>query len=89
MFPTPLAQTSRQWQITYQSLLPLALILWLLPLIAVMLFSIKPDADFTNANYWGIPSEFKGFENYGRVFFDSDMPRYLLNSVLITVPTVI
>ncbi|MEM8849443.1 MAG: carbohydrate ABC transporter permease, partial [Pseudomonadota bacterium] len=89
MFPTPLAQTSRSWQITYQSLLPIALILWLLPLIAVMLFSIKPDADFTNANYWGIPSEFKGFENYGRVFFDSDMPRYLLNSVLITVPTVI
>jgi multiple sugar transport system permease protein len=36
-----------------------------------------------------VPSSFELFANYGRVFFDSDMPRYLLNSVLITVPTVI
>jgi len=89
MFPTPIAKTSRTWQITYQSLLPFALVLWLLPLIAVATFSIKPDADFTNGNYWGWPSSFEGFNNYGRVFFDSDMPRYLLNSVFITVPTVI
>ena len=89
MFPTPIQKTSRNWQITYQSLLPLALILWLLPLIAVMLFSIKPDSDFTQGNYWGIPGDIQFFENYGRVFFESDMPRYLLNSLLITIPTVI
>jgi multiple sugar transport system permease protein len=88
MFPTPIAQRPRPVQIGYQTLLPIALLLWLLPLLAVMMFSIKPDADFTTGNYWGLPSEFKGFENYGRVFFESDMPRYLLNSVLITVPTV-
>jgi multiple sugar transport system permease protein len=58
-------------------------------LIAVMLFSIRPLADFSAGNYWGVPSSFEMFANYGRVFFDSDMPRYLLNSVLITVPTVI
>ncbi|MFQ6546603.1 carbohydrate ABC transporter permease [Aestuariibius sp. 2305UL40-4] len=89
MFPTPIEKTSRTWQLTYQGLLPLALIMWLLPLIAVALFSIKPGADFTTGNYWGLPSAFAGFENYGRVFLDSDMPRYLLNSVFITVPTVI
>lgn len=89
MFPTPLEKTSRQWQITYQMLLPVVLIIWLLPLIAVAIFSIKPDADFTNGNYWGIPSSFEMFNNYGKVFFESDMPRYLLNSVFITVPTVI
>ncbi len=89
MFPTPLEKTSRQWQITYQMLLPVVLIIWLLPLIAVAIFSIKPDADFTNGNYWGIPSSFELFNNYGKVFFESDMPRYLLNSVFITVPTVI
>jgi multiple sugar transport system permease protein len=54
-----------------------------------MLFSIRPLADFSAGNYWGVPSSFELFANYGRVFFDSDMPRYLLNSVLITVPTVI
>jgi len=89
MFPTPIAKRSRAAQISYQTLLPLALIMWLLPLIAVMLFSIRPLADFSAGNYWGIPSSFEFFNNYGRVFFDSDMPRYLWNSVLITVPTVI
>ena len=89
MFPTPIQKRSRAAQITYQSLLPLALILWLLPLIAVMMFSIRPFSDFGAGNYWGVPSSFEFFPNYGRVFFDSDMPRYLLNSVIITVPTVV
>ncbi|HCT32141.1 MAG TPA: sugar ABC transporter permease, partial [Sulfitobacter sp.] len=35
MFPTPIAKQSRSRQLTYQTLLPVALILWLLPLIAV------------------------------------------------------
>ncbi len=89
MFPKPIEKSSRSWQITYQMLLPVALIVWLLPLIAVAIFSIKPDADFVNGNYWGLPSSFEFFTNYGKVFFESDMPRYLWNSVLITVPTVI
>ena len=38
---------------------------------------------------WGMPSSFELTNNYGQVFFNSDMPRYMLNSVLITVPTVI
>jgi multiple sugar transport system permease protein len=70
-------------------MLPIALILWLLPLIAVAVFSIKPASDFTQGNYWGVPGSFELFNNYGQVFFSSDMPRYMLNSVLITVPTVI
>ncbi|WP_372425004.1 carbohydrate ABC transporter permease [Salinarimonas chemoclinalis] len=89
MFPTPVAKSSAAWRGSYQALLPIALVLWLLPLIAVAVFSIRPDADFANANYWGWPSSFDLAENYGAVFFRSDMPRYLLNSVLITVPTVI
>jgi multiple sugar transport system permease protein len=89
MFPTPIQNRSRANQISYQALLPIALILWLLPLLAVMVFSIKPDGDFAKGNYWGLPSSFEFFNNYGRVFFASDMPQYLLNSLFITVPTVI
>ena len=89
MFPTPIQKRSRAAQITYQTLVPLALIMWLLPLLAVALFSIRPLSDFTQGNYWGMPSSFEFFTNYGKVFFESDMPRYLLNSLLITVPTVI
>ncbi len=89
MFPTPIQQRSHASQFSYQVFLPIALILWLLPLIAVMIFSIKPDGDFVKGNFWGLPSSFEFFNNYGRVFFASDMPQYLLNSVFITVPTVI
>ena len=89
MFPKPIEKQPRAVQISYQALLPVALLLWLGPLLAVALFSIKPEADFTNANYWGLPPSFEGVRNYGQVFFNSDMPRYLLNSFLITVPTVI
>ncbi|MCK0120932.1 MAG: carbohydrate ABC transporter permease [Yoonia sp.] len=89
MFPTPIEKSSRTWQISYQIILPIVLVIWLLPLIAVAMFSIKPDADFVNGNFWGLPSSFEMFNNYGKVFFESNMPKYLLNSVFITIPTVI
>ena len=89
MFPTPIQRRSAAAQATYRALLPAALILWLLPLIAVMVFSIRPSADFAQGNYWGVPSSIDLVPNYAQVFLNSDMPRYLLNSVLITVPTVI
>ena len=88
MFPRPIQNASPAARAAYQTLLPLALILWLLPLVAVMNFSIKPDSDFAQGNFWGLPGSFELASNYGRVFFDSNMPRYLLNSLLITVPTV-
>jgi len=89
MFPRPIQTASPKAQAAYRTLLPVSLFLWLLPLAAVAVFSIKPAADFTQGNYWGMPSSFQLLENYGQVFFNSDMPRYMLNSVLITVPTVI
>ncbi|MDD9923673.1 MAG: carbohydrate ABC transporter permease [Boseongicola sp.] len=89
MFPRPIQTASPGFQTAYKTLLPISLILWLLPLIAVAIFSIKPAEDFTAGNYWGAPSSIEFAHNYGQVFFNSDMPRYMLNSVLITVPTVI
>ena len=89
MFPRPIESTARTTQAAYKTLLPIALLMWLAPLLAVAVFSIKPDADFTTGNYWGIPTTFEGLNNYGTVFLESDMPPYLLYSVFITVPTVI
>ncbi|MEM9636077.1 MAG: carbohydrate ABC transporter permease [Pseudomonadota bacterium] len=89
MFPTPLEKRSRGAQIGYQAFLPFAMIVWLLPLIAVALFSVRPEADFATGNFWGLPSSFEFFTNYGKVFFESDMPKYLLNSLMITIPTVL
>ncbi|MEP4197811.1 MAG: carbohydrate ABC transporter permease [Aliishimia sp.] len=89
MFPTPIEKSSTRVQATYKVMLPVALFFWLLPLLAIALFSIKPDADFSTGNYWGMPSSFELFTNYGKVFFESDMPRYMLNSLMITIPTVL
>lgn len=89
MFPRPIESRPRPVQIGYQVLVPLALILWLIPLLAVASFSIRPLTDFTQGNMWGVPSSFEGFTNYGMVFFESDMLRYIGNSFLITIPTVI
>ena len=71
MFPRPIAQSTPALRFGYQALLPIALILWLLPLLAVALFSIKPDSDFASGNFWSLPSSFELFNNYGKVFFDS------------------
>ena len=89
MFPTPIEKRTLGWQIGYQAMIPVVLIAWLLPLLAVMLFSIKPEADFISGNYWSLPSNLDGLNNYYKVFFESDMPKYLWNSIRITVPTVI
>ena len=86
MFPTPIEKRSKGTQIAYQTMVPVALILWLLPLIAVASFSVRPLADFTNGNYWGMQSTFEFLTNYGRVLYNSDMPRYMMSSVLMTVP---
>ena len=88
MFPKPIEKSSAGVQFGYQALLPIALFLWLAPLVAVAMFSIRPDVDFTTGNFWGWPSSFEFFTNYGQVF-NSAMPRYILNSFMITIPTVV
>ena len=88
MFPKPIEKSHRAWKFGYQALLPIAMLLWLAPLLAVALFSIRPDSDFLIGNYWGWPSSFEMTKNYGMVF-GSAMPRYIMNSFLITIPTVI
>lgn len=89
MFPTPIEKRPRSVQIGYQAMVPVVLFAWLLPLLAVMLFSIKPEADFVSGQYWTLPKTLEGFANYKKVFFESDMPKYMWNSIRITVPTVI
>ena len=88
MFPTAIqkAPTSIAWG--YRISLPIALIVWLLPLVAVMLTSMRSLSDITQGNYWGLPTEWKILENYTTVFTATPMGLYLMNSVIVTLPTV-
>lgn len=89
MFPTPIQKASPFVRLGYKAILPVALVLWLLPLIGVALTSIRPASDLAAGNYFGMPSGFAGIENYTAVFQNSPIGWYILNSFKITVPTVI
>ncbi len=90
MFPTPIERTSAPVRILYKLALPLVLIAWLLPMIAVIVTSMRGNADIIAGNYWGWPTEFKMFENYAEVFNParSPMALYFRNSIIITLPAV-
>ncbi len=88
MFPKPIDRASATTQTLYKIAVPAALILWLLPLLAVMLTSIRPPSDITVGNYWGWPSSFNLVENYTAIFTDSPIGQYILNSFKVTIPTV-
>jgi multiple sugar transport system permease protein len=89
MFPTPIAKTSPFIRRGYKILLPIALFIWLLPLIGIAVTSIRPSSDLASGNYFGWPSSFAFVENYSAVFQNSNIGYYILNSFKITIPTVI
>jgi len=89
MFPKPIEKSSATVQNLYKVALPFALIVWLLPLIAVALTSIRSAGDLTAGNYWGWPTSFNMVENYTAVFTNSPIAKYILNSFKVTIPTVI
>ena len=89
MFPTPIEKRSSAVQMAYKIALPIALIVWLLPLIAVALTSVRSAGDITAGNYWGWPSSFNLLENYTAIFQQTPIGQYILNSFKVTIPTVI
>jgi len=89
MFPKPIENAGASTRFGYNIALPIALILWLLPLIGVMMTSIKPSSDLAAGNYFGLPSSIALVENYSAVFENSPIGQYILNSFKVTIPTVI
>ena len=89
MFPKPIEKSAPWMQTSYKVVLPIALIVWLLPLIAIFMTSIRPAADINSGNVFGWPSSFEMLANYAAVFKESEAANYLLNSFKITIPTVI
>ncbi|WP_116134031.1 carbohydrate ABC transporter permease [Tropicimonas sp. IMCC34043] len=88
MFPRPVEQASPAVRIGYQLALPVALIVWLLPLIGVAITSVKPASDLASGNYFGPPSSL-AFSNYSDIFQNSLIGQYIFNSFKVTIPTVI
>ena len=89
MFPDPIQKAPFLARGSYRIILYVTLIVWMLPLAGVFLTSFRSLADINSGNYWGWPSEFALVENYTQVFTVTPMIQYFLNSLVITMPTVL
>ena len=89
MFPTPIQKRPLFNQVSYKILVPISLAIWLVPLVGIMMTSIRGLGDITAGNLWGTPSEFLFFSNMADVFQNTPMLSYILNSFKITIPTMI
>lgn len=89
MFPAPIARAAPAVRWMYLAGLPVSLLIWLLPILAVALTSIRGAGDIAAGNYWGWPTEWRIVENYTAVFRNTPIASYILNSFLVTVPTVL
>lgn len=87
MFPRPIEQAGPAARIAYRLALPLALAIWLLPLIGVAVTSVKPASDLAAGNYFGWPSHL-AWSNYADIFRNSLIGQYIWNSFKVTIPTV-
>lgn len=89
MFPTPIEKSPAAVQTGYKVALPIALLIWLLPLVAVLLTSVRSAGDINSGNYWGWPTSFNMVENYLDVFRNTELGQYIWNSIRVTIPTTI
>ncbi len=88
MFPRPIQQTRTTTQWLYTIALPISLVLWLFPLLGVALTSLRPASDLAQGNYFGMPSSI-AWENYIFIFTETPIGQYMINSMWVTIPTVI
>ena len=89
MFPTPIEKASPFSRISYKVAVPIALIIWLVPLLGVMMTALRGAGDITAGNLWGMPSQFQLGENMTDVFTNTPMLQFIINSFKITIPTMI
>ena len=88
MFPRPIEQAPPHRRVIYQVMLPVSLFIWLLPLLAIFMTSLRSAKDINTGNVFGWPSSFELVTNYTGVFTRSNAADYFVNSLWITIPTV-
>ena len=64
MFPIPVASGNPSTGRSTKLSLPIALLIWLLPMIAVLVTSIRSSDELVEGNYWGWPKHFALIDNY-------------------------
>lgn len=88
MFPTPIQKTGKPVQYLYKILLPISLLVWLLPIIAVAWTAVRSGGDLAAGNYWGWPT-WSLQNNLNDIVSNTPILQYIKNSFAVTIPTVI
>ncbi|BEV13444.1 carbohydrate ABC transporter permease [Herbaspirillum sp. DW155] len=89
MFPMPIEKWKPINRALYRASLPVALLIWLLPMLTALVTSMRSNDELMAGNYWGWPQDFAMLDNYREALTASPMLHYFWNSCLITVPSVI
>ncbi|MBU1306140.1 MAG: carbohydrate ABC transporter permease [Alphaproteobacteria bacterium] len=89
MYPRPIAPNAKAHRALYMGLVIAILLAWLAPLCAIILTSMRAPKDIATGNLWGWPTEFGLVDNYVGVFTQTPMARFFLNSLMITIPSVL
>ena len=75
-FQFPLPSGSRLTERCTKLSLPIALLIWLLPMIAVIVTSIRSSDELVEGNYWGWPKHFALIDNYSDGADETPMLHY-------------
>lgn len=89
MYPRPIPEAAIWQRRLYVLAVVIVLLLWLCPLFAIILTSFRSTEDVMGGNLWGWPTGIGVIDNYTAVFTQTPMARYFLNSLTITIPSVI
>ncbi len=89
MFPTPIDKTTVPVRWLYHFILPIALIVWLLPILAVAFTAVRGSEDLLKGNYWGMPTNWSFINNLTEISTNTPIWKYIRNSFYVVVPTVI
>ncbi|WP_288392928.1 carbohydrate ABC transporter permease [uncultured Herbaspirillum sp.] len=89
MFPMPIEKWKPLNRALYRASLPVALLIWLLPMLTALVTSMRSNDELMAGNYWGWPQDFAMLDNYREALTGSPMLHYFWNSCLITIPSVV
>jgi multiple sugar transport system permease protein len=89
MFPLPIAKSRPAVRVLTKVGLPVALGLWLLPLLAIAYTSLRSSEEIVRGNIWGWPTSLPGLANYVTALTSSPSVQFLVNSLIVTVSAVV
>jgi multiple sugar transport system permease protein len=75
-------------QVLLVTAIALLTLLWLLPLFAALFTSFRTQDDITARGFWNWPAQFV-FDNFIKAWTDARVEKYLINSFIITIPSLL